>query len=328
MKVRFHAAAAALALATAAAAAQDRPACDRQCLIDMADGYIAAMVAHDPTKTPLAANVVMVEQLKRIKPGEGLWASLGGGPGGYKIPVADPVSQQVGIMTVAPNLEGKPTMFSVRLRRGPNGKIAEAEHIVGNALSEGQIANLQAPRANLLKKVPYEYADSRGRMIWLGKSYYNALDNGNSQQSAMADDCERRENGFQTARNPMYRSSPGGNGQFDPVFAYLGGLGCAAQMDTNMWEYISTIHHRRVDIADPVTGLVWGQSHFQHDFTKKDFDLIGVPGTTVRHMDYQPFDMPAVHIYKVWGGQIHEIEAVGWTAPYKSPNWTDLSGQK
>jgi len=34
----------------------------------------------------------------------------------------------------------------------------------------------------------------------------------------------------------------------------------------------------------------------------------------------KPFDMPAIHIFKVWGGKIHEIEAVGWTAPYKIPD--------
>src|SRR5690606_6960242 len=151
------------------AAAHEEPSCDRQCLIDMADAYIAAMVAKDPARAPLAGNVVMVENAKRIRPGEGLWTSLTGAPGGYKIPVADPVSQQVGVMTVAPGADGKPTMFSVRLKR-ENGRIVEAEHLVGNELGEGQIANLQAPRPALLREVPYEYADSRGRMIWLGKS--------------------------------------------------------------------------------------------------------------------------------------------------------------
>jgi hypothetical protein len=29
--------------------------------------------------------------------------------------------------------------------------------------------------------------------------------------------------------------------------------------------------------------------------------------------------MPAIHIFKVGDGQIHEIETVGWTAPYKIP---------
>ncbi|HTK71042.1 MAG TPA: hypothetical protein VL331_00890 [Croceibacterium sp.] len=34
----------------------------------------------------------------------------------------------------------------------------------------------------------------------------------------------------------------------------------------------------------------------------------------------KPFDMPAIHIFNVGGGQIHEIESVGWTAPCKIPN--------
>lgn len=306
---------AALALAAPAAAQAD---CDRQCLIDLSDKYVAALVAHDPKAAPLSDKLVTVENAKQIKPGEGLWASLTGKPGNYVIHVADPVSQQVGVMAVAPGANQKPVMFGIRLKN-EGGRITEAEHIVGNELNEAQIANLQAPRPALLKEVPYEYADSRGRMIWLGKSYYDALDWNNSKMSNMADDCERRENGFQTARNPMIRQAGGGNGQFDEVFAYLGGLGCAAQMDTNMWEYITTIHNRRVDIADPVTGLVWGMSHFQHDFTKKDFKLLGVPGVERRHLDFKPFDMLAIHVYKVWGGAIHEIEAVGWSAPYKTP---------
>jgi hypothetical protein len=35
-------------------------------------------------------------------------------------------------------------------------------------------------------------------------------------------------------------------------------------------------------------------------------------------MDNAPFDLPAVHIFKIWGGQIHEIEALGFIAPYDS----------
>jgi hypothetical protein len=31
-----------------------------------------------------------------------------------------------------------------------------------------------------------------------------------------------------------------------------------------------------------------------------------------------PFDLPAAHIYKVAGGKIHEIEAMGFRAPYNS----------
>jgi hypothetical protein len=37
------------------------------------------------------------------------------------------------------------------------------------------------------------------------------------------------------------------------------------------------------------------------------------------HGNVQSFDMPALHIYKIWGGQIHEMEAIGLFAPYNSP---------
>lgn len=309
---------AALALALPATAqAQD---CDRACLIDMANDYAAALVAHDPSQVPLASNAVTVENAKKIGRGEGLWRSASGGPTEFRIHVPDPVSQQVGLMAMM-EVDGKPALVGIRLKR-EGGRIVEAEHLVAGNLGEGQLANLRTPRPALLREVPHEYADSRGRLIHIGRSYYDSLDNNNGSQAPFADDCERRENGFQTARNPMVRATPGGNGQTDPAFAYLGGLGCEAQMDTNMWEYIDTIENRRVEIADPVTGLVWGHSHFHHDMKEPSYRLIGVPGQeqrVIRTSTGGGFDMPAIHIYKVWGGQMHEIEAIGIVLPYMSP---------
>jgi hypothetical protein len=316
LKLLLGAAAFALAL-PATAQAQD---CDRACLIDMANDYVAALVAHDPSQVPLASDVVTVENARKIGRGEGLWRTASAGPTTYQIHVPDPVSQQVGLLAMM-EADGKPTLVGIRLKR-QGGRIVEAEHMTATNLSPGQIANLQTPRPALLREVPEEYADSRGRLIYIGKSYYDALDNNNGSQSPFADDCERRENGFQTARNPMVRTTPGGNGQTDPGFSYLGGLGCEAQMDTNMWEYIDTIENRRVEIADPVTGLVWGMSHFHHDMKEERYRLIGVPGTdhrVIRASTGAGFDMPAIHIYKVWGGQLHEIEAMGIVLPYMSP---------
>ncbi len=37
-------------------------------------------------------------------------------------------------------------------------------------------------------------------------------------------------------------------------------------------------------------------------------------------MNFDLLDLPALHIYKIWGGQIHEIEAMGFMAPYNSPS--------
>ena len=38
------------------------------------------------------------------------------------------------------------------------------------------------------------------------------------------------------------------------------------------------------------------------------------------NFSFNPFDMPAAHIFKIGAdGRVHEIEAVGFTAPYNSP---------
>jgi hypothetical protein len=38
--------------------------------------------------------------------------------------------------------------------------------------------------------------------------------------------------------------------------------------------------------------------------------------------------MPALHIFKIWGGQIHEIEAAGVTVPYNSPTGWSRSSRR
>ncbi|HTY49653.1 MAG TPA: hypothetical protein VMB48_08175, partial [Steroidobacteraceae bacterium] len=84
--------------------------------------------------------------------------------------------------------------------------------------------------------------------------------------------------------------------------------------------YITVIGDRRVEVADEVTGLALGFSHFHHAMTQKVFPLFNDPDRTeTPPMQFKPFDLPAMHIFKIWGGQIHEIEAMGFMAPYDSP---------
>ena len=59
--------------------------------------------------------------------------------------------------------------------------------------------NLQKPRPAISLEIPYEYADSHGRLIYIAKSYYDALDNNNGHLAPFASDCERHENGMRTA---------------------------------------------------------------------------------------------------------------------------------
>jgi hypothetical protein len=267
---------------------------------------------------PLASDAKVVENITKIRPGEGLWKTATSGPTAFKIVVPDPFSQQVGGIVVLQR-EGAPVQLGFRLKV-VSGKIAEAEHLIA-AMRDANNPNLQTVRPAIPMEVPYEYADSRGRLIWIAKSYYDALDNNNGSLAPFASDCERRENGLRTA--PFGGPSLGGAGipgQAPRPPSLLGLQDCATQLNSGTFQYIDRIEHRRVEIADTVTGLAVGFSHFRHPMTQKTFKITGNPNRDVADMsNTQPFDLPALHIYKIWGGQIHEIEAIGTVIPYNSP---------
>ena len=170
----------------------------------------------------------------------------------------------------------------------------------------------------MLAPVPEEARDSRGRMIAIAKSYYDAVDYNNGRLAPFAETCERRENGILTARNPLWR--PGVAPGPDRVFNFLRAMGCEAQLDSQLFAYITAIDNRRVDIVDEETGLVWGMSHFRHAQERKEYPIFNVPGGTTRTIDNDPFDMPAIHIFKIFSGEIRQIEAMGFTTAYNSPS--------
>src|SRR5271155_4140740 len=63
--------------------------CDRACLEGFIDQYLAALVAQDPSKLPLAKNARYTENGQELKLGDGMW-----GPtvtlATYKLYFADP----------------------------------------------------------------------------------------------------------------------------------------------------------------------------------------------------------------------------------------------
>ncbi len=170
-----------------------------------------------------------------------------------------------------------------------------------------------------MMEVPYEYRDSRGRLIHIAKSYYDALDLNNGSLAPFAADCERRENGMRTAPNGGVVGGAGIPGQAARPPSLVGMQSCTTQLDSQAMSYIDTIDNRRVEIADELTGLALGFSHFHHAMKDKQFKILNNPNRDVQDFNFQPFDLPAMHIYKIWGGQMHEIEAMGFMAPYNAP---------
>ncbi len=293
--------------ATSIAAAADARTCDRFCLDKLVDSYLAALVAHDPSKVPLAPNVKFVENVVRMKPGEGFWKTASEVPTTFKIYVPDPVAGQVGFIGVMKE-NGKPVELGLRLKVH-KGQITEAEQLVARNLRDTSLPNLQTPRLAFLATVPQPERTPRKQMLKIGLSYYDALVNGDGSAAPFADDCVRRENGMQTTGNPPAKT---------PGMGTMGAMGCAAQLNTKTMSYIKRIEPRRVEIADPQIGLVFGLSQFRHPMEEKFVKIVGVPGVEKVDLPFNAFDLPAAHIYKIWGGKLHEIEAMGVTAPYNS----------
>ena len=282
--------------------------CDRACLIMTTNIYLAALVAHDPSIVKFSPDVKFVENTVPMKPGEGLWKTASAIPTTFKIYVPDVVAQQIGFLGVMQEND-RPIEIGLRLKI-VDGQIVEAEHLIARNLGATSLVNLVVPRPGLLATVPPDQRVPREQMLTIGASYYEALVTADANDAPFADDCVRRENGMQTTGNPP--SATPGRGT-------IGAMGCAPQLRTRTFDYIKRIEPRRVWIADPETGLVFGLSQFRHPMEEKTLKIVGVPGVDEVPMNFKPFDLPAAHIFKVSGGKMHEIEAMGFTMPYNSP---------
>ena len=309
---------AAYAPAARAEAAPEPQHCNRACLDHLVDIYLAALVAHDPSRVPIAPDAKFVENTKPMMPGEGLWKTASAVPTTFKIYVPDPVAEQVGFLGVMQQ-DGKPIELGLRLKL-VNGRITEMEHLIAGNLREASLRNLRRPRAAFLTTVPKSERTPRAEMLNIGISYYEALVTGNGKAAPFASDCVRHENGMQTTSNKRPAVTPiSGAGAQSSSMAKLGSLGCEAQIDTHTFDYIKRIEPRRVWIADPVRGLVFGLSQFRQPMTEKYVKIVGVAGIEQVPMNFKPFDLPAAHVFKIYDGKIHQIEAMGFMMPYDSP---------
>jgi len=302
-----------LMLATLAGCSSQPSVCDRACLIGLTDDYVAALMAGNPGNLPLSEPLIIVEDLKRIGIGDGLWKSGSGGPTAFSIHVPDAERQTAGWMGMLQS-DGKPVLVAIRLRL-EGGQIVEAEHITTPIRPEN-LSRLETVRTGMLAELPSDRRTDSGQLIDIGERYYDALVESNGSLAPFAEDCERHENGM-IAAGPTAGAAPDVAG--GPAIA----RDCAGQLSSNVMNYIDAIENRRVFAADPVTGLVMGFSQFHHSMDFEPYEVTALDGTKVIYgpdrFPFKPFDLPAAHIFKVGAdGRLHEIEAMGFLAPYNS----------
>src|SRR5687768_5771773 len=100
--------------------------CNRACLENLIDQYLTALVARDPKRVPLSADVKYTENNQVIPVGDGFWKTAQG-VGNYKHYFADPEAGQVAFMGTMREADSL-LLFSQRLRI-ELGRITEIESI-------------------------------------------------------------------------------------------------------------------------------------------------------------------------------------------------------
>jgi hypothetical protein len=294
--------------------------CDRQCLVDLMQKYLGAMVKHDSKSLPLAGKVKFTENTEKtveiLEVGKGLWETASGGPTEFQIYAADPEAQAAACLVVMKEKD-KDIMLGARIKL-ENGKITEAEHLIvrggGSFPMNFSQPNLQKARPGFTEDVPKAEQMKRADLLKIGLSYYDALTGEDGTLAPFAKECERHENGMVTAGGPppvAAKTSPGGA-------MPTGGFGgvprdCEGQISAAVFSYITEIKPRMV-VADVQKGLAVGFSMFRHDGTKrlpKD-----APAGTSNKTQYGQFNLAAMHVYKIKNGKFYEIEAPGAVLAY------------
>jgi len=285
------------ALLTAAAAWAADPSCDRVCLEGFMNQYLDAMVAHDPSHLPVTPTIKFTEDDVVLKLGDGLWATASA-RGAYKEYFDDPEEGQVAFFgTMKENGHGIALALRLKIE---NRRISEAESVVVRSLRTFDLMEKAgAPDPLLLETVPQSDRLSRTRLTAIANQYFEAIEQGNGKVAPFDADCNRFENGMQTS----------------------GALGCSAQLDTQVFNYISRIFPRRFLVVDPDRQVVFGFFMFNH---RGDVLWVNSPGEGKHDMmgaAKRPFSVDVAEAFRIKDSKIRKVEALMTALPYgaKSP---------
>jgi hypothetical protein len=293
------------------------PACDRACMVDIVDRYLAALVRHDPAGLPLNRDVKFVENTARLKVGsEGLWVGASELPSGFRIYAIDVDAGQAGFYGVMKERD-RPLIIALRLKV-VNGQITEIEHVLARGLRADAVKNLASPRPEFTATVPPADRLPRPQMVNIADSYFEAIEHANGKLAPFADECVRRENGGQTTHNakPVPWPVPLGSKQADDAMAYLGTLSCSDQLDTHVMDFITRLWPRRHEIVDQEKGLVFSFPMFQHRGGSGTIKIYNVPGVDSLPLGGSSSNLQAAEMFKIDHGRIVGVEAMGASLPY------------
>ena len=332
MKTLLFAAAALLAFLPAAASmAASDPAlqgpvqCDRACLQGAVDQVLAAMIAHDASKLPLAPGVRYTENGQALALNDGFW-NTASARGKYSHYFLDPRTDQAGFMGVVKE-NGDDVIVAMRIAL-QGRQISEIETVMGRSglgtAGPSGAKNLEAmgkPDDIWFKDIPAAERATREDVIRVSNMYFSNLQNndGKGDYAFFADDCYRLENGAQTTSGPHTPPPPPPPAAGTPPRPARPGpnmfsLGCKQGFQTGYFRIVTRIRDRRFPLVDEDKGVAFAFAFFDHAGNVHDFPLSD--GTISPGGIKAPFTWEIAEAFRIEKGQIKTVEAVLNNAPY------------
>jgi hypothetical protein len=267
---------------TLPAAAQN---CDRACLRGFVTQYLDAMLTHDPAKLPVSSEARFTEDGVEMKLGEGLWKDASK-IRSYRLDILD-VRDGVAASQVVLEAAGSPALFALRLKIADR-KITEVETQVTRTQKEGALFAtdaLEAPSAVMTAVPDRSELMPRGEAVNAALFYPAGLKIGSfvKADAPFAHDAYRIENGVHTAGAGCARK------------------GCEDLKAQTIMEHpgIST----RVLAVDEELGIVLLRMNFGQTRSYGEGNALIV-----------------WEAFKVYGGQIHGVEAFMKIMPVTAGN--------
>jgi hypothetical protein len=290
--------------------------CNRGCLEDLVNQYLAALVAHDPKRLPLSADAKYTENDQAMDIGDGFWKTAEA-PGNYKHIFADPEFGQVAFMGTMREA-GAVLLMSLRLRV-ELGRITEVESIYYRQGGGGPsgIADLDKPGYKpedlWFKSIPVAERPSRQEMIAVADGYFTGLQKNDGKgingtgTYPFTNDCHRIENGAPTTNVPRPPNEPK-----DAINGFA--LDCMSQFKLGYYFVVQNIHHRRYPLVDRERGVVWTHAVFDQGTVNEGTLSDG------RKYAFKGFNRPSsilvTEAFLIENGKIRRVEMIGPSSTY------------
>jgi hypothetical protein len=260
--------------------------CDRSCLSGLITQYVDAMVAHEPTRLPLANGVRFTEDSKDLKLGDGLWKTVTA-KGDFRQDYLDS-RKQIAASHVLLMEEKIPVLYSLLLYV-KDRKIAGIETLVQRVMPDSKLqpTMLGKPLVGMNDPVPAAKRQPRDAMIRTALTYTEGLRIGSFVDAAtpFSKQAYRVENG-----------------------AFMAGAGCPREECPAILTQKIIKHpdvKASVAAVDEENGVVLLWMNFG------DTNSYGAGNALV-----------TFEAFKIWGNEIHVVKAFFRTLPVATQrNW-------